>query len=616
MRVPESILNVPRPDYTSVYVYGKLNDCYGVRCTDKNSSSFGKTVGHIKDSVYVPAAGSSVPELKNQLSDYKNWGEVCLADVLLKDIYFDLQDYFSTLDAQLIYVLAILRTCNPDITDHQLKSEYEKSFLSEWYPALSLCKDNVSEFLKLLGSHYGSIRKYMQHRVENIKIDDSLVIDGTLKTNDSGVNTFSAFSRKGRIKNRNDYSLLYAYSLESGEPVCSECFPGNMDDSSSGERFIKDHKIDRGFLVTDKGFPPGTLRDYIEEKPDLHYLIPLKRGAKEVEELSLLEFEGALAEYEGVLYKKAEVHQLLNEHGAVVAREIYSGDHVLKESRIDMLGYLQKIWPTSDQASSFTQELLDKNLVKDPETGAVLASKRVLYYYSFVDPYIEYREVRGWIARERRNGINGPEDFFKAYKNTKEEAGTIVFESDLDMSCDLAYETFDSRWQIEVLMKYYKQFCGLEKVREHNDFSLIGSEFINFFSSLLGIRFENYIRKNGVKNKSGRDVIRILRRAKKLNIDGTWSLAPMASNEAELLRAMGLLPKPEPKKCGRPAKNKKDTVLKKKVGRPCKNRDDDPPRLRYDKPGRPSAEEREKAEKRYQAEKAEWKAKHPERYLA
>lgn len=47
-----------------------------------------------------------------------------------------------------------------------------------------------------------------------------LLVDGTLKSNESGVNTLSDFSRKARVKGSRDISVIYAFNLEKKEPVC------------------------------------------------------------------------------------------------------------------------------------------------------------------------------------------------------------------------------------------------------------------------------------------------------------------------------------------------------------------------------------------------------------
>ena len=48
-----------------------------------------------------------------------------------------------------------------------------------------------------------------------------LLVDGTLKSDESGVNTLSDLSRKSRMKGSRDISGIYAVDLVKKEPVCS-----------------------------------------------------------------------------------------------------------------------------------------------------------------------------------------------------------------------------------------------------------------------------------------------------------------------------------------------------------------------------------------------------------
>ncbi|UNT94318.1 hypothetical protein [Allobaculum sp. Allo2] len=65
----------------------------------------------------------------------------------------------------------------------------------------------------------------MKNRAAKVGIDDHLLIDGTLKSNDSRQNTLSEFSRKARLKGRRDISVLYAFDLEKWSPSVRSAFP-------------------------------------------------------------------------------------------------------------------------------------------------------------------------------------------------------------------------------------------------------------------------------------------------------------------------------------------------------------------------------------------------------
>lgn len=69
-----------------------------------------------------------------------------------------------------------------------------------------------------------------------------------------------------------------------------------------------------------------------------------------------------------------------------------------------------------------------------------------------------------------------------------DKAGVIVFESDLDASPTVIYQCYERRWLLELVFRSYKNNICLYKTRVQNDFSLIGSEFVNFIATLITTR--------------------------------------------------------------------------------------------------------------------------------
>ena len=53
----------------------------------------------------------------------------------------------------------------------------------------------------------------MRSRAAAVGADAHLLLDGTLKSDESRVNTLSDFSRKARTKGSRDISVLYAFDL-------------------------------------------------------------------------------------------------------------------------------------------------------------------------------------------------------------------------------------------------------------------------------------------------------------------------------------------------------------------------------------------------------------------
>jgi transposase len=127
-----------------------------------------------------------------------------------------------------------------------------------------------------------------------------------LKQDTSEVNDLSAFSYKAKNSGHRDISILYAYDIESMEPICAEVFPGNSIDASSYSAFIRDNDIKKGIIVADKGFPPNAIKNELKDRPELHFMTPIKRNDVRIGSNNMLNFEGVLI---GVGEKKKKKKQ-------------------------------------------------------------------------------------------------------------------------------------------------------------------------------------------------------------------------------------------------------------------------------------------------------------------
>lgn len=98
------------------------------------------------------------------------------------------------------------------------------------------------------------------------------------------------------------------HNIEQMEPVCAEVFPGNSIDASSYSAFIRDNDIRKGIIVADKRFPPSKIKEELAERPELHFLTPIKRNDLRIPDNDMLSFEGVLEGIEGhVVYKKKQI---------------------------------------------------------------------------------------------------------------------------------------------------------------------------------------------------------------------------------------------------------------------------------------------------------------------
>lgn len=312
MPIPKDILAVERPKSTRVKRSG---DRYLVI---KRTSKYVQgrsvpvelgTIGEIVDGKYVEIRKEPRKKKKTEI-DIKDYGETALGSAASGDLLQELADTFDIQSAKRLFVIALLRATDPDIRNRDIQLAYETSYLSETIPGVHLSENSISEFLECVGMEYRYIRQFMQKRVERC-MGKTLVVDGTLKDNNSITNTFSEYSRKGTTKGSKDMNLIYAYDLETKEPVAVNPYPGNMLDLTSFQDFVDTFKIRHGLLVLDKGFYSKNNIEKLRETEGLNYIIPMKQSAALIKKTGVnIDIITPLSGYKEatVFYKKVKVN--------------------------------------------------------------------------------------------------------------------------------------------------------------------------------------------------------------------------------------------------------------------------------------------------------------------
>ena len=499
MAVPDHIRKVPRPVNTIVEDNGRdgpnrfavrerINTRYipGGNPQPRN----GKVIGHIRDGRFVPKQEPSSVAGPDMLS----YGASAFVKSVSRDLLDDLMDVYPIKEAYTIMAIATLRIIKPSIVNGRLSSEYNRTFVCRDYPGIGMSANTISGFLQRLGQDGKKRQLFYQKRAARVASDHHVAIDGMLKQDTSTVNDLSAFSYKARIKGCRDVSVIYAYDIEAMEPICAEVFPGNSIDAVSYRSFILDNDIRSGIIIADKGFPPVRIIQELGDRPDLHFLTPIKRNDSRIGNNDMLSFDGVL---EGI------------------------GDHVLYK----------------------------KCYIKGGR-----------YLYSYKSARKAAIEEGDYLARREKN-----KDFSGSkYENKRSIFGVIVFESDLDMDPKTAYLCYDERWMLELVFRQYKNDQCLDKTNVQGDFSLMGSEFINFIAAVTTCRMIGKARDAGLLSKmSYKDLMDDLSSAWRMvdapeqprSDDGCW--VHTITCVFEELEALGLsipVPRPEPKKRGRPKK--------------------------------------------------------------
>ena len=521
MPVPENIRKVERPKNTVVVDNGRPGPKqYAVRerksvkyVAGKNPQPInGKVIGHIIDGKYVPNVEKTAPNGPDMLS----YGASALVKSVTRDLFDDLLKVYPAEQAFAIMALATLRVLKPGMGSNRAATHYNRTFVCKDYPGAALSKNSIAKLLQLLGQDGKKRMQFYKLRIDRVMSDHHIAIDSTLKQDSSEVNDLSAFSYKARGKQHRHISILYAYDVELMEPICAEVYPGNHIDVVCCESFIRNHDLKTGLVIADKAFAVSKIRLICKDRPDLHFLIPLKRNDTRIRDNKMLAFEGVL---EGVgkhiVYKKAEI-----------------------------------------RGGSFL--------------------------YAFKDASLAASEEKAFLAKAEANKDFDPEKYAKQ----KERFGTIVFESDVDLPPDVIYKCYEERWLLELVFAQYKGDECLDRTSVQGDFSVIGSEFINFIATVAVCRIIRKARDTKLLNEvSYGDLMDDLSSAwRKVDVttentgdipssdDGCWvHTLPMVFEELETLGLSKPAANSEPKRKGRLKKKANLAKPKRPRGRPRKN---------------------------------------------
>lgn len=284
MAVPESIRKVERPVNTIVEDSGR-NTKYRYAVRQRGEIVYekgknpkpknGKVIGHIIDGVFVPRA-----EKTAEKPDMFSYGAAAFAYSFSENLYHDLLAVYPIRDAVEIIAVAMLKVIKPRIACNRYSTEYDRTFVSVFYPGCAMSKNSICDFYKRIGMDTEKRRAFHEKRLASVCKEHHIAIDGTLRQDNSSVNDFSSYSRKARVKGTRDISILYAFDTDTSEPLCSEVFPGNNIDAVSVTSFLKDNSIQRGIIVADKGFPLKNIQNELDKNSELHYILPLKRDSK------------------------------------------------------------------------------------------------------------------------------------------------------------------------------------------------------------------------------------------------------------------------------------------------------------------------------------------------
>ena len=236
-----------------------------------------------------------------------NTGFTNLDSSLSRSLLDELCHDYNVDDASKLYVMACLKVLYPGIAYSDMDERYAITALKEKIGDVALSKNTISTFINNVGRNYSRIVAFMRNRTREVR-GHLVAVDGTVKSDNSEVNSLSQYSRKARIRGSKDISILYAYDTQTLEPICAKAYLGNVLDIVAYEDFLMENDISNAIIMGDKAFQRSAAERAFNGNESLHFLNPLKRSDKRIETNKMHEYDGMLSLMgKDILYKKASL---------------------------------------------------------------------------------------------------------------------------------------------------------------------------------------------------------------------------------------------------------------------------------------------------------------------
>lgn len=480
--VPEEIRNVERPKNTIVAPSSK-EGIYLVRERNgyKNGKPInGKVVGHIIDKTYV--------DKKDNIKKVKR--------VSLRDISYK---YYGK--------VAFADSVGKDILN-QLKTVYDENDAKQIY-----C-------ISLLRAVFNDIKDY---QIED-RYEKSFVSEFYPKVHLSKNTICTLISNLGKdYKGIHDFMMnRIKKEVEKGTNILID---GMLKENTSS-------------VNTFAGF---SYKGRIKGITDISILYAV--DSKTREPLCMKVYKGNLPDFTNYA---DFLDEFKIEEGLIIGDKGFPFDNKDNAFKDGKVGYIRPLKRNSKTAIKL--DLFSKlNLINSVE-GRLLGSKEIdvdkngetRYYYCFQDIRRKNKEDNDYIKRaEKKKNFD-----MKKYSEKQKKFGTVVFVSNMDLKIENVYEYYKLRWEIELVFKSYKSVLSQTTTREHDDYSVNGSEFINFLSTIMTIRMQNKILQNRDKiNIPYSEVEKKLSDIIKASIDlngGIWRTCTMNKTETQLMEILGL----------------------------------------------------------------------------
>jgi len=483
MAVPEHI-NAMKPPSSEVqcikghyYVYA-VKSRYD-KATKRSYSDRIGCIGKIYEGVgFVPNKKGQ----DNSISVTKEYGATHTVMELTKGLFDRLRKHFPS-DFLRIYVLAILKLMETDLTSKRIDWAYERSAVSLLLPEVHLSKNTVTDFMERLSLQRGSMVSFM--REFQIAENSSVIFDGTSQTATSNDNPYVERGYTPGKKNTTQIRQIYAFETQTRRPIYYNILPGNITDRTALITSFEELDLKNCTIILDNGFfSDSNIRFMLDE--EVKFMIPLKSNTTLVDK----EYKPFLA-YKTVMGNSFKYHNRF-----IFYREIPC----------------------------------------DKYEGC----KVIVYYDEGRNKELEKERFK---KANKKYGEDIPQEaLVKLYKEC-EMLGVTMLLVKSNSDAKQIYLDFKTRWSIESMFDTMKNTLSFTMNYEVKYTTQMGWSFIEFICLQMHYEInEILIREDLYTKYDVNDVLSYLKSIEQsnCNVDGQWRISNLTQKKKELLDSLGI----------------------------------------------------------------------------
>jgi transposase len=377
------------------------------------------------------------------------------------DLLKSLQPYFGNY-AESLFILAIFRVLHQSPLKNML-FHYQHSFLSEFYPKVSLNDKTLTQLLREIGSNRQKIIEWLKSQAQGCEL---ILIDATDMVNFSKQTPLAKVGYNSHGHHDPQANLMFIFSADHQMPVYYRLLAGNIREVSAMKLTIQESGLKQSILVADKGFFSLKNINTLQEA-NLSFILPLRRDNKLID------------------YKRLEKH----------GKERFDGYFRFKH---------RTIW-----------------YYQQPINDTISTHKVILFF----DESLCIQERNDFLTRiEDKTKKDTLDDFYA--KQHVFGTITLLSNLDENKSAQDIFTYYKTRNEIEVLFDTFKNLIHADRSYMHGSDQLEAWMLINYLSLILYYKmYQTLVSKNLIKKYCPKDVFMLLNEVKKLKIDKNWHLA-------------------------------------------------------------------------------------------